>query len=180
MTPHITKEAAQRMFEEYSPYVFKTAWLLTKSEALADDITQETFLQAFRKYGAYDRDKPFKPWIYKITLNTMRNMVRKQKWLTLFGIAPERADERSVEHEVMEGEEQAELWKEINRLPRKLREVIVLHFYSGLKLSEAAETLDIPVGTCKSRLHAALTRLRKQVPQNDLFQYRKGREELYE
>ncbi|CAG7631765.1 RNA polymerase sigma factor [Paenibacillus allorhizosphaerae] len=180
MTLHISQEAARRMFEEYSPYVYRTAWLLTKSEALADDITQETFIQAFRKYDAYDSNNPFKPWIYKITLNTMRNTVRKHKWLTLLGIIPDQADERSVEREVMEGEAQAELRKEIDRLPRKLREVIVLHFYAGLKLGEAAEALDIPVGTCKSRLHAALTRLRKQMPQNEYFQYRKGGKELYD
>lgn len=180
MNSQLSQEAAREMFEQYSTYVYRTAWLLTKSDALADDIAQETFIQAFRKYGTYDPDKPFKPWIYKITLNTMRNTVRKRQWLTLFGIMPEQADERSAERVVMEGEEQAQLRKEIDRLPRKLREVIVLHFYAGLKLGEAAEALEIPLGTCKSRLHAGLTKLRKQVPQNGFFQYRKGGDEVYD
>lgn len=163
----ISKDDAERIFEEYSNSIFRFALFLTKSKMMADDITQETFIQVFRKYCTFDSAKPFKPWIYKIALNTTRNMMRKQKWLQLFREIPERDCSDLVENTVMKSEEEKELWKWINRLGPKSREVIVLHFYSGMKLSEVADFLGIPLGTCKSRLNTALNSLRKQFPDSE-------------
>ncbi|MGE8203813.1 RNA polymerase sigma factor [Heyndrickxia sp. NPDC080065] len=174
MVHQITREHAEQIFSEYSPFVFQIALLLTKSESLADDITQETFLQVFKKYHTYDRSKSMKPWIYKITLNTMRNMLRKQKWLTFISFEPESSQGNVVEKTIIKEEENEELWEEINRLSIKSKEVIVLHFYSGLKLSEVAEILDIPIGTCKSRLNTALKMLRKRLTKNGALKIRQG------
>ncbi|MEJ9216815.1 sigma factor [Paenibacillus glucanolyticus] len=49
MLPEITQDEAKQLFTEYSMYVYQTALLITRSEALADDITQETFIRVFRK-----------------------------------------------------------------------------------------------------------------------------------
>jgi RNA polymerase sigma factor (sigma-70 family) len=175
----INRERAEQIFTEYSTYVFRTALLLTKSKSLADDITQETFIQVFNKYYTFDSNKPIKPWIYKITVNTTRNMLRKQKWLKFIGFAPENSEGNSVENSVLKSEEYQVLSKEIDRLSFKSKEVIVLHFYAGLKLSEIADALDIPIGTCKSRLNTALSQLRKQLTVNEIFKFRKG-EQIYE
>ncbi|MGC5772454.1 RNA polymerase sigma factor [Paenibacillus pabuli] len=51
------------------------------SKTLADDITQETFIQVFKKFNTFDSTKPIKPWINKISIKTMHNMLRKQKRL---------------------------------------------------------------------------------------------------
>lgn len=163
----LSKEDAERIFEEYSNSIYRFALFLTKSRMMADDITQETFIQVFRKYYTFDATKPFKPWIYKIALNTTRNMQRKQKWLQFFQEIPERDCSDLVENTVMKSEEEKELWKWINRLGPKSREIIVLHFYTGMKLAEVADFLDIPLGTCKSRLNTALNNLRRQFPESE-------------
>jgi RNA polymerase sigma factor (sigma-70 family) len=160
----ITKEQAEAIYEEYSAYVFKTALFLTKSRTLADDITQETFIQIFRKYYTFDLSKPLKPWIYKITLNITRNMLRKYKWLKFLGDIPETVDVHNVEEDILNNEKGQELLKHINKLPQKSKEIIVLHYYAELKLTEITEVLNIPLGTCKSRLNTALTILRKNLP----------------
>ncbi|WP_241657876.1 RNA polymerase sigma factor [Anaerobacillus alkaliphilus] len=157
---NITQEKASELYAEYSPYIHRTALLLTKSLALADDITQEVFLQVFKKFEQYDQSKPIKPWLYTITVNTTRNFLRKQKWLSFVGILPEK-NGAWLEETILKTEEEKELWMEIQKLNQNHKEIIVLHFYSGLKLQEIADILQIPLGTCKSRYHAALTALRK-------------------
>lgn len=176
MGRELSKENAERIFAEYSHFVYRVVLFLIKSPELADDITQETFIQIFRKYHLFDPAKPIKPWIYKIALNTTRNMLRKQPWMKFVAEMPEaRASERGlepVEEAVLKSEADQELWRAIMSLRLKNREVIILHFYSGLKLHEVSDALGIPVGTCKSRLNAALNALRKRLPklESDLFQ----------
>jgi RNA polymerase sigma factor (sigma-70 family) len=163
----ISRDQAESIYKELSSYVFRVALFLTKSKTLADDITQETFLQVFKKYDSYDPSKSIKPWIYKITLNITRNTIRKQKWLGLFSETPEKDSIDLVEGSILKNEEEEELWKEINKLSSKCKEIIVLHYYSDMKLNEVSSTLGIPLGTCKSRLNTALTSLKKHLAKSN-------------
>ncbi|GAA4837173.1 sigma-70 family RNA polymerase sigma factor [Paenibacillus vulneris] len=157
----ISEEQSRAIFEEHAPYVYGIALMITKSAMLADDITQETFLRAFNKYHLYNPDKPLRPWLYRITINLVRSTLRKQRWLTFFGQVPVEASGGSVESIVLKNESERELWQLVNRLSPKRREVLILVYYAGLPLHEAAALLDIRLGTCKSRLHAALQQLRQ-------------------
>jgi len=170
----LSKEKAELIFKEHSTYIYRVALFLTKSNDLADDITQETFIQVFRKYYTFNSSKPIQPWIYKVALNVTRNMLRKQKWLKFIGKLPENSSLNLVENTVLKTEEENELWKEINNLKFKSREMVILHFYSGMKLKEISDSLGIPIGTCKSRLNSALTTLRRQLPKNDFEFLNKG------
>ncbi|WP_409343359.1 RNA polymerase sigma factor [Paenibacillus sp. MBLB4367] len=177
MHQKIARKRAEEVFNDYSTYVYRVALLLTRSASLADDVTQETFLKVFKKIHTYDPMKPMQPWIYRITVNTTRNLLRKQRWLSFVGFTPDvQCESASVEGSIIQAAENEELLKEVNRLPLKGREVIVLHFYVGLKLTEIAETLQIPLGTCKSRLNAALKILRIQLPGNEMFSISEGGE----
>ncbi|MDD3269990.1 MAG: RNA polymerase sigma factor [Syntrophomonadaceae bacterium] len=174
----ISQKQAEEIFRDYSPKVYQLALFLSKSPALADDITQDTFLQVFKKYTSYDPQRPIYPWIYKIALNITRNTLRRQKWLDLFGEPPECGYLTSVENIILRDELAAELWQKVNKLTLKSREVIVLHYYLELKLQETATILGIPLGTCKSRLNSALSTLRKQLEENSHLQLKKG-DDLY-
>ncbi len=176
---HLTKEKAEMIFNEHSNYVYRIALFLTKSEDIADDVTQETFIQAFQKFDSYDTARPLQPWLYKIALNITRNINRKQKWLKFTDELPEVSCFESVESSVLKNEEKIQLWRQIDILSVKCKEVLVLHFYLGLKLQEVSEILSIPLGTCKSILNYALNALRKQISQNELRQLYEGGE-LYE
>jgi RNA polymerase sigma factor (sigma-70 family) len=142
---------------------------------MADDITQETFIRLMKKFHLYDQSKPIEPWIYRMTVNVTRNMLRKQKILSFVTFGSEKTNEE-VENTILKNEQQDELWGEINALPQKSKEVIVLHFYAELTLEEVAVSLNIPVGTCKSRLHYALTKLRKNISRNDFLVEQKFKE----
>ena len=163
MLRQISKEMAEILFEEHAKYVFRVAMFLTNSKELADDITQETFLKVYSKYNSFDHTKPIRPWIYKITLNITRNILRKQKWLSFTHEIPDEACKELIETDFVASEEAEALWHEVCKLSQKGKEVIVLHFYLGMKLREVAIVLGIPEGTCKSRLNAALNVLRKSI-----------------
>lgn len=128
MVNKITKEQATLIFHEYSSYVFQTALLLTNSRTLADDITQETFIQVFRKFYTFDPTKSVKPWIYKVTLNISRNIIRKQKWLKFTGFIADIIDKENVEENILKSEEEREISNEIAKLPLKSKEIIVYIF----------------------------------------------------
>ena len=83
MSNEISKEKAEMIFKEHSNYIYRIALFLSKSKELADDITQETFIQVFRKYYTVDSTKPIQPWIYKVTLNVTRNMLAKTKMVEI-------------------------------------------------------------------------------------------------
>ncbi|MDQ0191562.1 sigma-70 family RNA polymerase sigma factor [Alicyclobacillus cycloheptanicus] len=166
-------ETARRIFESYSSYVYRTAWFLTGSSALADDITQDTFLKVFGSYESYDPGRPLKPWIYKITLNVIRDAIKKksaQRTVPLdFDLV---TGNEGVETRLFQEEIRAELLKAVNRLSRKSKEIIVLRYFNDMSLREMAESLNIPIGTCKSRLNHAVKQLRKNLPSrlNELYE----------
>lgn len=169
MIKSITQEQAEAIFKEYSDQIYRTALFLSKSPSLADDITQDTFLQVFRKYHHYDPSKPILPWIYKIALNITRKTLRKQKWSLFTKEIPDTEGVNYVEDAVLKNELGDELWKEINNLTLKSKEIIMLHYYSGLKLNEMAAILGIPLGTCKSRLNYALASLEKRLTAKNII-----------
>ncbi|MDR0269573.1 sigma-70 family RNA polymerase sigma factor [Paenibacillus sp.] len=157
----LSEEEAGVLYEAHSPYVYGIALMLTRSPAIADDITQETFLRVFQKYHTYDPSRPLRPWLYRITVNLVKSMNRKQKWLLFQDALPERHDGNTLEDGIVRNEGERELWEAVNELSPKRREVIILHYYAGLTLPEVASVLRIREGTCKSRLHEALKGLRK-------------------
>jgi RNA polymerase sigma-70 factor (ECF subfamily) len=142
---------------------------------LAEDVFQNTFLQLYTKSGQYEPGRPVRPWLYTIATHQAIDALRRNgrhQALSLDQNQQETGDGelRSLlellearlpgPHELAEGEERRERVRAgVDRLPDFLRQVVVLAYYQGLKYREIAEALGIPVGTVKSRLHAALLKL---------------------
>jgi RNA polymerase sigma-70 factor (ECF subfamily) len=168
MKKEITKEEAELIFREHSAFIYQQVLLITRSKVLADDITQDTFIRVFANYHKYDATRPIRHWIYRIAANVAHNALRRYKWRSFIGISSKKEELNPVEEAVLESEDEKELLREIDRLPFKSRQVLVLHFFSGMKLQEIADMLHVPLGTCKSRLNAGLTSLKKRLGENDL------------
>lgn len=171
----IDNETARDIFETYSLYVYRTALFMTGSDAIADDITQDTFLKVFRFYEAYNPEKPLKPWIYKIAMNVTRDAMKKRALQRTVAVDFDLlTNDENVESGLLQEESRLAIIKAINMLSLKSKEVIVLRFFNDMSLREIAESLKIPVGTCKSRLNEAMKQLRKNLPEHLSGLYRGG------
>ena len=156
----ISREKAQKLFEDYANYIYRGALFLTQSKEIADDITQEVFVQVIRKYHTFDENREIKPWLYKIMLNKVRNTVSRTKYMETLDNITEVVFSEYIEDDFIKQEENKVLWEQIERLSIRTKEVIYMHYYLEMTLEEVAEVLEIPLGTCKSRLNAGLNKLR--------------------
>ena len=136
----------------------------------AKDATQETFLSAYRNLSKFRGEAKFSSWIYRIALNICNTRLRsrskitvsldEQRELTGLEIAAEGADLGS-------GIQQEQITRHVRRalqgLPAEMRQVIIMKEYEGLKFSEIADVLGIPISTVKTRMYTGLTELRKRL-----------------
>ena len=141
--------------------------------ALAEDAFQMTFLQVHLKCDQFEKERRLRPWIYTIATNQAIDAQRRNKRHKAISIdraagAQDKdwslgevltAAERGPEAAVESIERRDEVRSAVENLPEAHKQVVVLIYYQGLKYREAAEALGVPVGTVKSRLHAAIMRL---------------------
>jgi RNA polymerase sigma-70 factor (ECF subfamily) len=141
-----------------------------RNSSLAEEHFQETFLRCYRGLDGFDPDRPdsnFRAWVYRIAVHLVRDEVRKpgfQRALKLeqdLGLDAEADRPPSPEDEASWTQQRARVRRAVTCLPDLAREVLVLYQYQGLSYPEIAVSLDIPLGTVKSRMHAALVLLRK-------------------
>jgi RNA polymerase sigma-70 factor (ECF subfamily) len=142
--------------------------------AVADDLVQEAFLQVHLAAGAFDPERKFRPWLYTIAANKARDYLRgrgRRSEQSLDNRGPRdegpgpgqllAADDAAAD-ELVAGEQTRQAVRTvIAKMPEHLRLILVLGYYHQLPYAEMAEILDIPVGTVKSRLHAAVTHFAK-------------------
>ncbi len=146
------------------------------NRALAEDVFQNTFLQLYLKSGQYEQGRPVRPWLYTIATHQAIDALRRNgrhQAVSLEMVRDEKAGQGDVNglvqmlesrdigpfDQLSEQEQRARIRASVEQLPEPYRQVLLLAYYQGLKYREIAEVLDIPVGTVKSRLHAALLKL---------------------
>ena len=140
---------------------------------MAEDAFQATFLQLHLKCDMFEEGRRLRPWLYMIATNKAIDLQRRNKRHQLVSLNTSTSgdDDRGQLMDMLVGDELSPLarmnksergeWisKSLDGLPEHLKLVVNLVYYQGLKYREAAEVLAIPVGTVKSRLHAAISRL---------------------
>ena len=169
--------AFEKLVTLYERKVYATAFRYTANEHDAMDISQEVFIRVFRFIHTFNLESSFSTWIYRITVNVCKDHIRKRA--SRAELPLELTDEESGEYTVeisdstydpVELYEQAELRQEIRRaiddLPDNYKEIVLLRDIGGLSYDEIAQTLDIEVGTVKSRLSRARENLRKKLLQS--------------
>jgi len=132
--------------------------------ALAQDLAQETFVRVLRQHATRG-DRLFKPWLYAIATNLVRDHLKSSATRLSTPLAPEHEvwifDEvPGPEEYVLRGEQRSALVDALNLLGMEYRTTLWLRFYCDLSLQEIADTLGIPLGTVKWRLSTGLRRLR--------------------
>lgn len=148
--------------------LYRTAWSLSRSKTDADDLVQETLLRAYRAIDRFDGRYP-KAWLLTIMRNANINRARKKTPDLLED--PDITFERSLDFADTDGPEEhlidqafdAVIDQAFEDLPDKFRAVVELVDINGLPYQQAADLLDIPVGTVMSRLHRGRKRIREHI-----------------
>jgi RNA polymerase sigma-70 factor (ECF subfamily) len=153
----------------YQDRLFGFAQRLTGSRQDAEDATQDAFIRAYRALERYPIEQrqslQVKAWLYRITLNVVRNRARRPSFTMLpvdghvtDWLADAHADQPEEVVEALERQQQLESL--IGELPQRYKEAVVLRHVQGLSYAEAAQVLEQPVGTTKSDVHRGLRLLR--------------------
>ena len=155
---------------------FRTAYLVTRSAADAEDAAQEAFFKAYRALGRFRPEAPFRPWLLRIVANEARNRIRTRVRREALaerataeartGVAGDAAAVASPEQHLLAVERREILLGALERLSDADRLVISYRYLLQLSEAEMAAALDCPPGTVKSRLSRALARLRDRLPED--------------
>ena len=157
--------------------LYRTALRMTRSEADAEDLVQETYIRAFRFREQFTPGTNLKAWLFRILTNTFINTYRRRQTQPEF-TALDGVDEFSLykrmsdlrtssgagnpETEFLDGLVDSEVKDALGDLPEKFRQVVLLDV-EGFSYKEIAEMLDIPIGTVMSRLHRGRKFLQKRL-----------------
>lgn len=168
--------AFDHLVHERSGDIYALLFRLTQDPEEARDLTQETFLQAFRSVRQFRGDSSIRTWLYRIAINLARNRWRwwnrrrRDVTASLDGDANsydqfsrELSDSRQKDPEqtAIVREQEQLLRAALAKLRRPFRETVILRDIEGLSYEEVAQTLNLSVGTVKSRLARGRTELRR-------------------
>ena len=173
--------ACSELVTTHERMVYQLAYHLlgTREEAL--DLSQEVFLRVFRTLGTFRAQSSLRTWIYRIVINQARN---RQRWwrrrhqgdqvsldqhVLEHGELRQPGDAVSPDRLLVRKEAAARLWSALNRLPFDQRTAVVLREFDGLSYEEIAFSLDIAVGTVKSRLTRARQALRADLTETQAW-----------
>jgi RNA polymerase sigma-70 factor (ECF subfamily) len=149
------------LVERYREVAFRTAWLITRSSAEAEDAAQEAFVKAFYALDRFRAGESFRPWVLRIVSNEAKNRRRsvgRRERLTM-----RLAHDRGSGDAAPSPEERERLLEALERLREPERLVVAYRYLLELSEAETAQALGIRPGTVKSRLSRALARLRREM-----------------
>ncbi|MBN1488043.1 MAG: sigma-70 family RNA polymerase sigma factor [Anaerolineae bacterium] len=161
--------AFDAIYDRYKDYVYRVALYVTRNADEAEDGVQETFLDVLKALPHYKIDGParFETWLYRVTLNRCRmRMRKKQPDSATWDEIQERLEQapspdmKEPESQLIQREQTGKLWAAVNELPDMHRTVLLLRYQNELSYNEIAETLGVSVGTVKSRLYNAHSKLK--------------------
>ncbi len=166
----MTIQELERCIQLYGKDIYSFCMHLTKEKGSADDLYQDTFLEATKKLAVIRYEDNPKSYLLSVAIRLWKNRVRKLAWRNR--IAPQ-VGETTLEQEggatpdvsekAVANEERGMLWKAIDALDDRYRIPILLYYMEEQSIAELAELLSIPQGTIKSRLHKARQLLEKEL-----------------
>ena len=159
------------LVDRYAPELFQFITRFVRNPAVAEDLVQETFIQVYQSASGFDPSRKFRPWVFTIAANKARDFLRgkvrrKEVSLSTGSNIDESQDVSYLEFlsdesmspsdNLLADEERNQVRAIISKMPENLREILVLGYYHKFPYKEIADMLEIPLGTVKSRLHAAV------------------------
>lgn len=170
-------EAFEQLVLKYQTAVYNICLRMTGDPEDAADMTQESFLKAWRNLESFQGNSAFSTWLYRLASNTCLDHLRSVKRKPQLSLVMEDEDGEaqaldvpdsapSPEEQVIALDEQSRLNDALQALDEDQRQILILRAVNGLSYTEIAEALHLKEGTVKSRLARAREQLRKKLQQN--------------
>ncbi len=158
--------AYDALVRAYETLAFRAAYLLTRDEHEAADAAQDAFVRAFRALHTFRAGEPFRPWLMRIVTNQALNRIQASKRRASMNekyaqTETEKQEMRNAQEHLETREQNEKLMRAVQRLKSDEQTLITLRYFLELPEAEVAQTLHIPQGTVKSRLHRTLAKLRE-------------------
>ena len=173
----VDKHALEALYTRYQTPVYSLAMYMLKQPALAEEVTQDIFLNIWLKASSFnaERGQP-RGWIMSVAHHKIVDVIRSRR-RTIINTDPADyetldllpAGGASTEAQVEQTLERERIMRALETIPESQREVIVLAYFGGFSQSEMAERLDQPLGTVKTRVRLAMQKLRT-VLENDGYE----------
>ncbi len=162
------EQAFAALFEGHRRRVYALCLQMTGDPANADDLTQDAFIQAFRKLGTFRGDAAFSTWLYRIAINTVLMSLRRRTLRTSSLDEPTNTETSSVPREYGRTDSRLTLTvdrivlaRAVRNLPAGYRRIFILHDVEGYGHGEIARLLRCSTGNSKSQLHKARLKIRE-------------------
>ncbi|MGI9486886.1 MAG: RNA polymerase sigma factor [Geminicoccaceae bacterium] len=167
------QKAFVQLAEQHLDSLYRTALRMTNDRSVAEDIVQEACLKAYANFGRYSPDTNFKAWLFRILANLCIDHLRRNATISMVpidtapleneGVASSDRRTDSPEVQAMRRDTQQALIDALSTLDPEPRAVVVLILIEGMSYDEAAESLDLPLNTIRSKLHRARKRLQERL-----------------
>lgn len=159
------KEAFYRLYQLHVGRVYALCLRLTGQVSLAEEATQEVFIQVWQKLHNYHGESQFSTWLHRVASNVTISYLRAQKsfWKRMLNIEDDVSDSLVAE----EGIEGIPFAEHVAKLPERARMVFVLHAIEGYRHDEIAEMMNIAVGSSKAQFHRAKQLLKEWMGYED-------------
>jgi len=172
LTAHIDGDSSAfpELMDRYKNDLLHFLIRFVGSRAAAEDVFQDTFLQIHISGETFDPSRRFKPWLFTIAANKGRDWHRKHSKRTVLSLSQDiggdgegtrfvdlmEADQELPDAQLLDSEQKDSIRNAVDQLPSHLREILLLSYFQQMSYVQIADSLQIPLGTVKSRLHSAV------------------------
>ncbi len=157
--------AWRELIRRHSPAIFRLSLRMLRSPEEAEDASQDVFARMYGSFDSYDPARPMGPWVSRITYNVCLSRIAKKGRMPQSDLDLERFEAATTDPEVAtaRSERHAALSDAVDSLPVQDRVLLTLRYREGMTQAEVAESVGMPLGTVKVRLHRARTKLRRHL-----------------
>lgn len=170
------ESAFRALVEQYQNMVFKACYNILNNYEDAEDVAQEVFVEAYLSISGFRGESRLSTWLYRISVNKAKNLLRKNKWQLLMQrlerfLPGEKSDNKDVEdfsafesmNRMERTEDQKILFKAIESLPENQRIAFSLNKFNDLSYQEIAEAMQTSLSAVESLIHRAKLNLQKKL-----------------
>ncbi len=173
------KSSFEELMKKYNKKIFGFIYRMVRDDEVAVELTQDFFIKIYNVMAKYNFQYKFSTWAYRICYNLVIDYVRKNQTQV------DSLDDDSVSQRQMMASENYEsedgfvrlareemnhyVWKAVDNIPMKYKELILLRYLQGLKYDEIAEVTSLPVGTVKNRIFKAKEILKTEMDKDGVF-----------